>query len=278
MSSNIDLVTVEDFGKEWSRFDQSGLEAGEHAEQFERYFKVFPWEMLPQDAVGFDLGCGSGRWAKLAAERVGTLYCIDASSAALDVARRNLAGIENVQFCLASVDSIPLDDGSTDFGYSLGVLHHIPDTESAIASCIRKIKPGAPFLVYLYYAFDNRPLWFRTVWSASDLFRRGISRLPFFAKKLVTDAIAFSVYFPAARISGVLERLGAKVDGIPLSTYRHHSFYTMRTDSLDRFGTTLEKRFTRAEIEKMMRNAGLEGIKFSDSEPFWCAVGFKAKV
>jgi len=165
-----------------------------------------------------------------------------------------------------------------DFGYSLGVLHHIPDTEAAIASCVRKIKPGAPFLVYLYYAFDNRPLWFRAVWSVSDLLRRGISRLPFVAKKLVTDALAVSVYFPAARISGVLERLGAKVDAIPLSAYRRHSFYTMRTDSLDRFGTTLEKRFTRAEIERMMRNAGLESIKFSDSEPFWCAVGFKAKV
>jgi hypothetical protein len=165
-----------------------------------------------------------------------------------------------------------------DFGYSLGVLHHIPDTEAAIASCVRKIKPGAPFLVYLYYAFDNRPLWFRTIWSVSDLFRRGISRLPFAAKRLVTDFIAVSVYLPLARISGVLERLGAKVDAIPLSTYRRHSFYTMRTDSLDRFGTTLEKRFKRADIEKMMRNAGLEGIKFSDSEPFWCAVGFKAKV
>ena len=50
----------------------------------------------------------------------------------------------------------------------------------------------------------------------------------------------------------------------------------MRTDALDRFGTSLEQRFTRDEIKQMMCNAGLENIKFSDSKPFWVAVGFKS--
>jgi hypothetical protein len=49
----------------------------------------------------------------------------------------------------------------------------------------------------------------------------------------------------------------------------------MRTDSLDRFGTKLEKRFSRAEIEIMMQNAGFENVTFSDIEPYWCAVGYK---
>ena len=47
----------------------------------------------------------------------------------------------------------------------------------------------------------------------------------------------------------------------------------MRTDALDRFGTKLEHRFTRTQIQKMMENAGLEQIVFSGNEPFWCAVG-----
>jgi hypothetical protein len=72
-----------------------------------------------------------------------------------------------------------------------------------------------------------------------------------------------------------MERLGCNVSGIPLSYYRNHSFYTMRTDSRDRFGTPLEKRFTKKQIIEMMKNAGLENIRFSDSAPFWCAVGIK---
>jgi len=50
----------------------------------------------------------------------------------------------------------------------------------------------------------------------------------------------------------------------------------MRTDALDRFGTRLEQRFTRKEIKNMMQNAGLENIEFSNSKPFWVAVGYKS--
>jgi hypothetical protein len=49
----------------------------------------------------------------------------------------------------------------------------------------------------------------------------------------------------------------------------------MRTDALDRFGTGLEQRFTRAQITAMMTAAGLSEIRFSDAVPYWCAVGIK---
>jgi hypothetical protein len=49
----------------------------------------------------------------------------------------------------------------------------------------------------------------------------------------------------------------------------------MRTDAYDRFCTRLEKRFTRSEIEAMLTRAGFADIRFSNSEPFWCAVGLK---
>ena len=278
MQANVDVKTVEGFGEEWSRFDQTGMPETELNEQFDRYFAVFPFDSLPETAEGFDLGCGSGRWAKVMARKVGRLHCIDASAEALAVAKKNLAQTANVEFHHATVAEIPLADDSMDFGYSLGVLHHIPDTAEGIRSCVRKIKRSAPFLVYLYYAFDNRPAWFRAVWKISEVFRRAISKLPFGLKKIVTDGIAVAVYFPLAKIAGLLEKLGADVESFPLSVYRHHSFYTMRTDALDRFGTRLEQRFTRAEITAMMQSAGLENIRFSDGFPYWCAVGRKKKV
>ena len=52
---------------------------------------------------------------------------------------------------------MPFADGTMDFGYSIGVLHHIPNTQLALNDCSRKLKSGAPFLVYIYYAFDNQP-------------------------------------------------------------------------------------------------------------------------
>ena len=275
MTGNIDAQTVAGFGDEWTRFDQSVLSANEVLAIFDQYFAIFPWDALPPDAVGFDLGCGSGRWAGCVAPRVGTLHCIDASEAAVRVARRNLARYANCLFHTASVDAIPLPDGSMDFGYSLGVLHHVPDSLAGLRSCTAKLKPGAPFLVYLYYAFDNRPLWFRALWRASDILRRGIARLPHRARYWLSTAIAAGVYLPLARGARLLERRGVDVSSFPLSAYRHRSFYTMRTDARDRFGTRLERRFTAAQIRRMMSDAGLDGITFSPSVPYWCAVGYK---
>jgi SAM-dependent methyltransferase len=274
-SGNIDRDTVEGFGQEWSRFDQRDLPAAELQALFEQYFSAFPWERLPPGAQGFDLGCGSGRWARAVAPRVGRLHCIDAAAPALDVARHALAGQANCTFHHASVEAIPLDDASMDFGYSLGVLHHVPDTLAGLRACARKLKPGAPFLVYLYYAFDNRPAWFRALWRASDLGRRVLSRLPFRLRAFACDAIALSVYLPLARLARLAQRAGRTVDAWPLSAYRDRSLYVMRTDALDRFGTRLEQRFTRAQIQVLLQQAGFTDVRFRDSEPYWCAVGIK---
>ena len=272
-AGNVHAPTVEGFGEEWSAFDQTALDAAEHRQLFDKYFDIFPFAEVAR-GEGFDLGCGSGRWAVMVAPQVGRLHCIDPSAKALAVARRTLANENNVEFHLAGADEIPLADGSQDFGYSLGVLHHVPDTQAAMNACVRKLKAGAPFLVYLYYNFENRPLWFRMVWRVSDLARRVISRLPFPARRAVTTALAAFLYLPLARAARLLERIGADVASFPLAFYRDRSFYTMKTDSLDRFGTRLEKRFSRTEVYDMMVRAGLEDIVFGDQQ-HWVAWGRK---
>lgn len=272
---NIDVSTIDSFGAEWARFDQSALDEVEWSKMFETYFRIFPFASLSEDAEGFDMGCGSGRWAKGVALRVGRLNCIDPAESALSVARRNLTEYDNIVFHLGGVDNPGVAASSQDFGYSLGVLHHIPDTAAALRSCTRLLKPGAPFLVYLYYRLDNRPAWFRTAWKVSEIFRGVVSSMPNQAKPLVTNFLAALVYWPLARLALFLEKIGINPAWMPLAYYRDRSFYTMRTDSRDRFGTPLEQRFTRQEIEAMMRDAGLENIQFSDAEPYWVACGTK---
>ena len=271
---NIDVKTVASFGDEWTRFDQAGMADHEACKVFNEYFSVFPWSSLPKNAEGFDMGCGSGRWARWVAPKVGRLHCIDPSNA-IAVARIKLSGYDNISFHQSSVDEETFPPNSQDFGYSLGVLHHVPDTAAAICSCVDMLKPGAPLLLYLYYSFDNRPWWFRVIWKMSDVGRKLIYRLHPSLKHIFTDAIALLVYWPLAVLSRVVERMGFSVSTIPLSYYRKHSFYTMRTDSRDRFGTPLERRFSRTQIAEMMEKAGLDNVRFSDAAPYWCAVGFK---
>lgn len=270
---NRDIATIEGFGHEWAAFDQSELSPEELQRQFDDFFATFDLTDLGE---GFDLGCGSGRWARLIAPKAKKLHLIDPAREALNVARENLKGADNVTFHEAGADNIPLPDESQDFGYSIGVLHHIPDTEAAMQNAVRKLKRGAQFGVYLYYRFDNRPLWFRGLWKTSDIIRRGVSRLPFPLRKGLTTVAAGLVYYPLARTALVLEKAGRNVDGFPLSWYRYRSFYSMRTDALDRFGTRLENRFTRSEVQAMMERCGLRNIRFSNRAPYWVASGIKA--
>jgi ubiquinone/menaquinone biosynthesis C-methylase UbiE len=272
---NIDPATVAGFGAEWSAFDQSRLTGKQYEHFFDCYFSIFPFDELPPAAEGFDLGCGSGRWALGVAPRVGTLHCIDPSIDAINVARRRLEPFPNIQLHVAAADSIPLPDKSQDFGYSLGVLHHVPNTGAALANAVAKLKVGAPFLLYLYYSLDNRPGWFRALWKATDQGRKLISRLPFPVRRLTTDAIALTIYWPMSRLAKLAEKAGLDPELLPLSSYRAASLYTLRTDALDRFGTRLEHRFSGEEIERMMVDAGLEDIRFSERPPYWVACGFR---
>ena len=274
-AGNFDSQTVHSFGDEWSRHRQDDLDHAELAQMFEAYFNLVDWNALPSNCRAFDMGTGTGRWARLVAPRVGELHAIDAAGQALEVARSNLANFDNVNFHHATTDTIALEPTSFDFGYSLGVLHHIPDTRAALGDCVRLLKSGGLFLVYLYYRFDNRPLWFRTIWHASDLLRRVVYRLPPQLKSWATDVIAISIYWPLSRFAWIVERLGGNAEMLPLATYRNSSVATLRTDSRDRFGTPLEQRFTRAEIHEMMQEAGLTDIRFSKNAPYWCVIGTK---
>ena len=155
---NIDQVTVKSFGDEWARHDQSDITNSELQKVFDQYFSIFNWDDISHSSEGFDMGCGTGRWANFVAPKVKLLNCIDPSDA-LKISIKNLSHHGNIKYISGSANINGLNEASQDFGYSLGVLHHIPDTQEALNSCSKLLKSGAPFLVYLYYRFDNRVLF-----------------------------------------------------------------------------------------------------------------------
>jgi SAM-dependent methyltransferase len=279
VAQNIDSDVAAGFGHEWSTFRQSDAEfsSADREAIFQSYFRIFPWDELPLNSVGIDVGCGSGRLSVMVASKVGHLHLLDASEAALAVARQNLADATNVSFHFASVGNIPLHDDSLDFAFSLGVLHHVPDTMAAIRAIATKLKAHAPFLIYLYYALDNRPWWYRAIWRFSNIFRVIISALPPTVRLVISQIIAVVVYWPLARLAALVERLGFSPASIPLESYRRRKLYVMRTDAYDRFCTRLEQRFTRGQIEQMLLGAGFDEIRFSEKVPYWCAVGRKRR-
>jgi SAM-dependent methyltransferase len=264
---------IRDFGDEWERFnflDEKKLQS--LREQFNKYIAPLPKELLSRDdLIIADFGAGTGRWSYFLKDFATKLYAVEPAEKAIRVLTSRFRDDSKVVLLHESVESNQIPEKSLDLAVSLGVLHHIADTQGAIQKVAEKIKPGGTFLGYLYYSLENKPLLYRALWRLSDFIRKVISRLPKKFKLVLADAIALTTYLPLATISRILEKFGISVDSVPLHHYKDLSFHVMRNDALDRFGTTLEQRFTQAQILEMLTSAGFtqKSIRFSSEEPFW---------
>lgn len=272
---NIDTVTVNSFGEEWQAFH--GFAADEIERLGDEYFDIITPEMLNRSTTVLEVGCGSGRFLKYLSGKSRLAVGVDPGDA-IYASDELLGPRANVALVKASANNLPFHSESFDFVYSVGVLHHIPDTLKAMQACVDKVKRGGYFFTYLYYNLDNRGFLFRLVFHLSSVLRKGISRLSGKPKRLLCDLLAIGLYMPFVGFSRFLKILGVKEavrQKIPLYGYENKSFYIIRNDALDRFGTPLEQRFTKEQIRTMMEKCGLSDIVFSDNIPYWHAVGKK---
>jgi SAM-dependent methyltransferase len=272
---NLDQKTVESFGEEWTKF--SSFDKDEIERMGNEYFDLLGATSVNKNSYVLDVGCGTGRWSYYLSPKVKFIEAIDPSDAVFS-ALQLTSDKPNIRVTKAGVNSIPFDDATFDFIFSLGVLHHIPDTTGAIKQIFQKLKPGGYFLVYLYYNLDNRGKIYKIIFQLSNAIRKMISKMPKGLKHFLAELIAFTIYLPFVFLARFVKLILPKRNlykKIPLSYYHNKSLTIIRNDALDRFGTPLEKRFSRIEIENMLREAGFTNIFFSEGTPFWHCVAQK---
>ncbi|TAN12530.1 MAG: class I SAM-dependent methyltransferase [Chitinophagaceae bacterium] len=271
---NLDQVVIDDFGEEWKKFNN--FEDPIIQKLGDGYFDIIDDDIVNSQTYCLDVGCGTGRWSKYLAQRAGFIEAIDPSDSIL-AAGKLLEGIKNIRLSRSAIDTLPFADNSFDFAMSVGVLHHIPDTQQALNDCVKKVKAGGYLYIYLYYTLDNRSLLFKFIFHLSNIIRRVTSKLPGRFKRIVCDILAIIVYMPFILICRLFVWAGfEKLAGrIPLYAYHDKGFLIIRNDALDRFGTRLEKRFSRDQIIEMMEIAGLTDIVVSPNLPYYHAVGRK---
>lgn len=270
---NLDQEVIDSFGHEWASFDYSEAETDEALDaQFLAYCAPIDLGRFDSaSAVAADFGAGSGRWASRLLPYFSSVYALEPSDGASTVLKNKFVNEPRMKILQETVGVNSIPTGSLDFAMSLGVLHHIPDTGLAIKDVASRIKSGGVFLCYLYYKLDNKPLYYRGLFWASNSLRWVISRLPYVARRFIARIIAGVVYLPLARAAKLLGDKGKDVSNFPLHHYANMPFVMLQNDALDRFGTRLEQRFSKKEITEMVGKAGfdLSTLKFSDVEPFW---------
>jgi SAM-dependent methyltransferase len=246
--------TQESFGYEWTHFSDwrnSG------ATNFDDYFQGLDLSSLSGQWV-LDAGCGMGRHARHIARHAGRVVAVDFSRA-IDQAARNTADVGNVACLQADLLALPLADAAFDFVYSLGVLHHLEETDRAIAALVRKVRPGGRLRVYLY--------WKREGWSADALrlvaaVRRVTTRMPFALLRACCWVLSAGIYGAVVVPYRVLSRFGVQRHSHwPLFVYTKYPFVVLYNDQFDRFSAPLEKRYGPEEVARMLERAGLAKVQ-----------------
>jgi len=190
---NIDKRVVDEFGEEWLKFhDFTDKRIKAAAEE---YFDIIDQTIVNKNTYVLDIGCGTGRWTKYLASKAGFIEAVDPSNA-IFAADNLLRNVDNVRLSKASVDTLPFPDETFDFAMSVGVLHHIPNTQQALIDCVKKVKKGGYFYVYLYYNLDKRGFLFKILFRFTDIIRNIICKFPSRLKRIVCDIIAVAIYMP----------------------------------------------------------------------------------
>lgn len=112
-----------------------------------------------------DAGVGAGRYSEIASRWEGDVVGIDLSYA-VEAARANLKNYSNVWIAQADIGRMPFRPGSFDVIFSIGVLHHTPNTRDYFLKLVPLLKPGGVIAIWVYPNEGIYPLrqhWVRYV-------------------------------------------------------------------------------------------------------------------
>lgn len=271
--TNLDQEVIDSFGREWNVYDYVEASTNEALdEEFAAYCAPIALKSFdPNKSIVADFGAGSGRWTSRLIEHFSLVYALEPSHLAVEVLERKFGKEKRVVILHESIGANSIPDESLDLGMCLGVLHHIPNTSLAIKDISKKIKSGGTFHCYLYYKLDEKPFLYRGLFRISTPLRWFISSLPHSIRRFISQVIAVTIYWPLARTAKLFARRGKDISNFPLHHYANKPFVMLANDALDRFGTSLEQRFSKEEITEMLRSAhfDISTLTFSDVEPYW---------
>ena len=141
--------TSESFGLQWRTYDV----IADEEDRATFYAKTGFSEGALDGALVLDAGCGGGRYARVAALAGARVVAVDLSRAC-EKAREVLASSPNVLVVQGDLMRLPLPEEAFDAVYSIGVLHHTPNTRTALEAVSHFVRPGGELAVWLYVKRD----------------------------------------------------------------------------------------------------------------------------
>jgi SAM-dependent methyltransferase len=163
---------VDTFSFEWNVFQDVQIDILNNTSESEETLKYktgFKEEDVKEKLI-LDAGVGAGRFAEVVSRWGGEVIGFDLSFA-VEAAYINIGKRPNVHIIQADIFKPPFQKEAFDHIYSIGVLHHTPDTRKAFESLVPLLKKEGTFAVFVYQKGDY--------YRYGDLWRKITTKLPF---------------------------------------------------------------------------------------------------
>jgi ubiquinone/menaquinone biosynthesis C-methylase UbiE len=123
----------------------------EEIESLECSYKIHEYLNFKDKKV-LDVGCGNGYVLSKYATEGADVHGVDLTQAAIDLTCKRFENLNlNGNFRVADAQALPFSDDTFDCVCSMGVLHHVPNTQKAVDEIFRVLKPGGRLIVMFYH-------------------------------------------------------------------------------------------------------------------------------
>ena len=127
-------------------------------------YHKFLLKHVPHCENAFEIGCGTGAFARRLAERCKRVIALDLSSGVIRVARLRSSQIDNLKFQLADAMTWNFPQSQFDFICSIATLHHLQQRELFV-KMKDALKPRGLLVVL---DISSRTVWLKGCWMLSD--------------------------------------------------------------------------------------------------------------
>jgi SAM-dependent methyltransferase len=249
------------FSHEWTVHRTTQLDRAESTESERTFAEKTGWG--PDDVRGrlvLDVGCGMGRFADVVLRWGGRVVGVDLSYA-VDSARANLAHHESFSAIQASVFALPFRPESFDLIYSIGVLHHTPDTRRAFQGLPPLLRTGGGIAIWVYslHAYPRQGIEERRDRVLRSVTTRMPSRLLYaLCRALCRVRVPFGPLWHLLLPGFVFHALP--------KTHSYDSYDWRVLDTFDWYSPRYQFKHSYPEVFAWFREAGLVNIDLLDVE------------